>query len=279
MILGSETGSGKTLAYLLPLINHLLTTPTDLSFKPHRTTSIIVCPNKELVQQILHSAAMLSPSKANCIKHGAHEDTIDSLPPPDPNAAELPDFTIASMPGGYRSFTDFPPWRHTQSPLGSDIVVTTPAAYAPLALDINNLPLLSEIDTLVVDECDMLLDGGYLKPLNEILTGFRRRTKLNPEFGARPARHVFVGATIPNYGLRSVDALIGRRFPLATRASENLHNAKHAGLAEVEWVRTETDAERFRLICELLRGKGEGEKIIVFVNTVEGVEILVEALR
>jgi len=137
---------------------------------------------------------------------------------------------------------------------------------------------MSRIETLVVDECDMVLDGGYLRDLKNILTGFKRKTKTRFE-DVPPSRHVFVGATIPSYGLRSVEAFILRNFPDATRLNNNLHRARHEGLTTVDWRHAETDGERFVALQELLQKEGDNSKIMVFANTVDAVDLTVEALR
>ena len=55
VIIGAESGSGKTLAYLLPIINHILTTKQGEEGTPNYDfcRAIILVPNRELVQQII----------------------------------------------------------------------------------------------------------------------------------------------------------------------------------------------------------------------------------
>ena len=59
--------------------------------------------------------------------------------------------------------------------------------------------------TLVVDECDMLLDGGYKRQLDNVLTGVKRVSKLKEKWdddNVRPPQLVWVGATMPDVGTK-----------------------------------------------------------------------------
>ncbi len=273
LLIGAETGTGKTLSYLLPLVDEIMKTPPNPSSK-YKTKAIILVPNRELSHQLLLAAARICGGPASVV-HGAPQELESEL-------ARVPDsepkVNLAILPGGLSAPEDFRPWRSPPPGLHADIVIATPAALAPLALDQKNLDLILEVDYLVMDECDLLLDGGYLKPLKDVLTGFRRRGKLDPSFGVSATRHVFVGATVPDYGTLSVDAFIKRRFPDVTRvATDGMHDAIHPGLVETRWEEVGGDQERLERLVEELQETDE--RVMVFVNTVEGVDLLTEALR
>ena len=64
LIACAPTGSGKTAAYLVPLIHHLMSKKEKAGKKHIR--SIILCPTRELAQQVLRECMALMP--AGCLK-------------------------------------------------------------------------------------------------------------------------------------------------------------------------------------------------------------------
>lgn len=289
LVIGSETGSGKTLAYLLPVFNELYA--NGRSESKYKTTTFIVTPNKELSQQLLGVAAVLSGTY-DSVKWGGStttEETVNNILQSTPPATPPPFTpTLAVLPGGLSSPADFKPWRDAAStppenfsdpPVHADIVICTPTTLAPLARDISNFDLFMGAQNLIVDECDMVLDGGYFKALQDVLMGFKRKEKLDKGWDVKPTNHVFVGATIPDYGLRSVDAFIKRKFPNATKIhGSNVHSARHGGLTDVEWEEVDGDSDRFKSFLARVERGGLG-RCMVFVNTVEAAENTAIALR
>ena len=62
VVLGSHTGSGKTLAYMLPLVQ-LLRGDEALSGmlrKPRRSRAVVLCPTRELSEQVFRVAKSIS---------------------------------------------------------------------------------------------------------------------------------------------------------------------------------------------------------------------------
>jgi superfamily II DNA/RNA helicase len=297
-----ETGSGKTLAYLLPLLDDILQrkqrvadaepdAALDLGYDYAR--ALILVPNKELVQQVVRMAAPLAGGRASLIFGGHtmadvrifHEEADHATPP-----HEL--VRLAILPGGLNAPLDFLPFRQsialgggTQPPI--DLLITTPAAIGPLALSPKHIALFADIPTVVIDEADMLLDGGYIRQLENVLMGFRRADRLDAvQSGEIPkTQHVFVAATLPNYGLRSVDAYLLKKFPNAQRiALDNLHLARHSGLAEpTVWIELESKKERMMKVVELFHPATEkslrGEKVMIFLNSVADCDAACEALQ
>ncbi|TVU21466.1 hypothetical protein EJB05_31102, partial [Eragrostis curvula] len=62
VVLGSHTGSGKTLAYLLPLVQLLRRDEAMLgmSMKPRRPRAVVLCPTRELTEQVYRVAKSIS---------------------------------------------------------------------------------------------------------------------------------------------------------------------------------------------------------------------------
>jgi len=280
VILGAETGSGKTLAYLLPLLDDILQQKSEGKTNYDYARAIVLVPNKELVQQVLRMATPLCGGVKSIVwGAGSFELEDDVEEEADPEHL----VRLAVLPGGLNAPVDFKPFRDSL-PLGGinppvDLVVTTPAALGPLGLKPKNIDLFADIPTLVIDEADMLLDGGYRRPLEDTLIGFRRADKLNADLNPNKTQYIFGAATLPNMGLKSVDAYLQRRFPHAQRIHmTGMHNAKHYGLAQsTQWKCVDTKKERMEQLIELLEtpkesGGLKGEKIMIFLNSVDDVE-------
>lgn len=330
--IGAETGSGKTLAYLLPLMDDILQRKQKQAQAQAQTQTqqrndddyhnasplgydfcraVILVPNKELVQQVLRMATPLARGTTGTSDHDMEQDSITTI-------------RIAVLPGGLQEPTDFRPFREsiagTAPPV--DLVLATPASMALWGTKPKFIDLFADIETLVIDEADMLLDGGYIRALEDVLMGFRRADRLRtppsssslsssaiqgPYAGSpladgwKKTQHVFVAATLPDAGLRSVDAYLQRRFPRATRvAVQGMHRARHSGLREQTlWILENSKKGRMERLVQLLNTPTtittttttttdkqeesavaglQGEKVMVFVNTVENVDAACEAL-
>lgn len=277
--IGAETGSGKTLAYLLPLVDDILQRKSNINDRVGYDfcRAIILVPNKELVNQVVRMATPLCGGP-QCIVGSRHVD-FDPATDADPSTI----VRIAVMPGGLTEPKDFQPFRNSIALGGNDppvdIVISTPAAVGPLGLKPTNIDMFADINTLVIDEADMLLDGGYIRQLENVLMGFRRTTKLDSSYEIQRVQHVFVAATLPDMGLRSVDAYLQKKFPFAQKVTmAGMHSARHYGLRDrTMWFEIEGNKERMEKLVELLRtpvdeGGLGGEKVMVFLNSGDDVD-------
>jgi superfamily II DNA/RNA helicase len=299
-IVGGETGSGKTLAYLLPLLDNILTSKQE-GVEYDYAKAIILVPNKELVNQVVRMACDLCGGRANSLvwgTSGGGVDFRDSLEVAAKGDTETNDVDpkdivrIGVMPGGLGTPNDYKPFRSAIGLGGSDapidLVITTPASLGPLALSPKNIDMFADVETLVIDEADMLLDGGYIRQLDNVLMGFRRADRLDDSYGVRKTQHVFVAATLPDMGLKSVDAYMNRRFPHAERITmAGMHNARHYGLREqTKWIADTGmgNKGRLELVVEMLTNPDHsdsliGEKVMIFLNSVQDVDGATNALR
>jgi len=300
------TLTGKTLAYLLPLMDDILQRKAAAAANNDNTIgydyarALILVPNKELVQQVVRMAMVLAGGPESVVYGGwtladaAWWDAPDnqqkltaaatSMTPPEQIVR------LAIMPGGLKAPNDYPPFRNAV-PLGGtepvvDLIVSTPASIGPLGLSPKNIGMFADIQTVVVDEADMLLDGGYIRQLENVFLGFKRADRLDSALLQSKTQHVFVAATLPDSGLRSVEAYLQRKFPRATRVQlAGMHQARHSGLRQAtDWNRVESKKERLRQLVDLLRtpsadGGLQGEKVMVFLNTVEDVQGASQALE
>lgn len=338
VIVGAETGTGKTLAYLLPLVEDVLKRKREWKAKQVESGSvmdpgysfaraIILVPNKELAHQAVRMAASICGGIANCVVWGS-EGVMAGTNNPH-SEEEVPEEEIvrlALLPGGLSSPYDYPPFRFASDAKSTkrqpppDLVFATPANLGPMGLSPKNIELFADVETLVVDEADMLLDGGYVRQLNNVLMGFRRADRLAgrydetfyrktaeedseegrdilddevEEWKPKTTQHVFVAATLPDYGLRSVDAYLKKKFPDALKVTmAGMHNARHYGLeseSQTVWNEIEENKDRMKRLVDVLRldrsevgedGRGlKEEKVMVFLNTVNDVDGATNGLR
>jgi len=283
--IGAETGSGKTYAYLLPIIDDILQRKQEGGRPGYDyARALILVPNKELVQQLVRMAVELCGGKENALVYGS--GTSMSLQGSEPSNVKEEDIVrLAVMPGELNAPQDFQPFRQAIGLGGKDppvdIVISTPAAVGPLGLKPKNIDMFADIQTLVIDEADMLLDGGYIRQLENVLMGFRRADRLDSWLGAIKTQHVFVAATLPDMGLRSVDAYLQKKFPDAMRITmAGMHNARHYGLRDqTVWIEESGggNKERMQRLVEMLEtpkeeGGLQGEKVMLFLNSVDDVD-------
>jgi superfamily II DNA/RNA helicase len=295
VMVGAETGTGKTLAYLLPLLDDILqrkanAADTNTSLGYDYARAIILVPNKELVQQVVRMAVSLSGGRQSLVYGGSALPDAANLPPTDDATLAKDTVRLAILPGGLRELQDFQPFRKAIGLGGSeppvDLVISTPAALGVLGLKPANIDMFGDIRTLVVDEADMLLDGGYIRPLENVLMGFRRADRLDPTLGVPRTQHVFVAATLPDFGTRSVDAYLKKKFPYVSQVTmAGMHNARHYGLREQTlWMEEESKKTRMEKLVELFgtpvtEGGLQDEKVMVFLNSVDDVEGANQALQ
>jgi superfamily II DNA/RNA helicase len=164
LMVSSQTGSGKTAAFLLPVLHTLLAqrsaeaaAPAGAKgprrnpmnprhFKPAEPGALVLCPTRELAQQVAHDAIDL-------VKH-------------------CKGLRIASVVGG------MPYQMQLQRLQNANLVVATPGRL--LDLQRSGQIKLEGVQFLVVDEADRMLDLGFAEDLAEIhrLTADRRQTMM-----------------------------------------------------------------------------------------------------
>jgi superfamily II DNA/RNA helicase len=101
-----------------------------------------------------------------------------------------------------------------------DVLVATPSFVASLDRE---LPLWDSLRVLVLDEADMLLDGGYLTGIERCLVALKRveRARIfGPEADALRCQRCIFAATLPNMGQKSVDMLLSRYFKHAKKVQQ-----------------------------------------------------------
>ncbi|KAG1710545.1 hypothetical protein DVH05_013271 [Phytophthora capsici] len=154
--------------------------------------------------------------------------------------------------------------------------------------------------TVVVDEADMLLSGGFEKETKQILATIRNqpllRSELNrnteeikdrefgqEDFSNRTTQTVFSAATIPDYGKRSVRHYIDYKFPSAAFAiTEGFHRTlpkltlRAQNLQEFMANGDFEDEQHARceLLHQILTSRTPSRKTLVFTNSVASADAL-----
>ncbi len=135
----AQTGSGKTLAYVLPLLQHLMTTAAlrDAAPKKRITQVLVVVPTRELATQVSDVLRDLARPLTQSIRVGTVFGGVSINP------------QMMSL----RS--------------GADVVVATPGRLLDLVG--HHALRLSQVQHLVLDEADRLLDLGFAEELQRVL--------------------------------------------------------------------------------------------------------------
>ena len=271
-IIASETGSGKTLAYLVPVVNQILEGASqgrqvETGESVHFPRAIVMVPNKDLCHQV----------------HGAVDQLLEALCDEDAvNKSNSNCITAEAM----TSVTNaWPYFGRTSCP---DVLICTPAVLGNFVRGpvIVEPELFRAVRHLVLDEADMLLDGGYKKDLEKILDAFkvtRRRMIKNNEITVNDKilQVILSAATLPSMGELSIDNYVKKRFPKAVRISNHyLH--KHHPRIEQDFKQVSsadfTD-EHIEAIFNALGSDYEGEPTMLFANTAEEARLLAQVLR
>lgn len=143
VVLGSHTGSGKTLAYMLPLVQ-LLRRDEEMSgmlMKPRRPRAVVLCPTRELCEQVFHVAKSVS-----------HHARFRS--------------TMISGGGRIRPQED-----SLNVPI--DMVVGTPGRILQ-HIEEGNI-VYGDIKYLVLDEADTMFDRGFGPDIRKFLAPLKNR--------------------------------------------------------------------------------------------------------
>ena len=300
--------------------------------------AMILVPNKELANQVLRMAIPLCGGRSSVIWNGGESTTTtttshcnieeeEDISMNHPSTSNLTSSSsshiirLGIVPGNLNAPEDYKPFRMTiQDPIQHpplDIIITTPASIDRWGLNPKFIDFFADIQTLVIDEADMLFDGGFIRSLENVLLGFKRADRLDySSYGIHRTQYILVAATVPDMGLKSVYAYIQKKFPRATRITMNgMHNARHYGLEyKTLWIEDETTTlvednnfkrKRMEKLIRLLKqehqqhqqqqpleGSMEGqhverileyqglkdEKVMIFLNSAEDVDAVTKAL-
>lgn len=170
VVLGSHTGSGKTLAYLLPLVQLLRRDEQlyGMLMKPKRPRAIVLCPTRELCEQVFRVAKSIS-----------HHARFRS--------------TMISGGGRLRPQED-----SLSTPV--DMVVGTPGRVLQ-HIEEGNM-VYGDIKYLVLDEADTMFDRGFGPDIRKFLAPLKKRATKPDDLGFQT---VLVTATMTKAVQKLVD--------------------------------------------------------------------------
>lgn len=135
VIAKANTGTGKTAAFSLALLN-------DLKFDLYAVQALVLCPTRELADQICQEVRRL--------------------------ARLIPNIKVLNLSGGLPIKPQLDSLRH-----GAHIIVGTPGRIQK-HLDKSTLKL-DKLQTLVLDEADRMLDMGFFEDIKKIISVCPRR--------------------------------------------------------------------------------------------------------
>ncbi|KAG6144176.1 hypothetical protein E4U12_007094 [Claviceps purpurea] len=162
----AKTGTGKTIAFLLPLLQRMITEDPDLASKKASRTArsddvrgIVLSPTRELAEQIAEEARRL-------VRHTG--------------------LVVQSAVGGTQKSQML---RQTQRQ-GCHLLVATPGRLLDLLQDPRSGIEAPNLAALVLDEADRMLDVGFEKELDDIIS-------VLPKPSQKVRQTMLVSATIP----------------------------------------------------------------------------------
>ncbi|XP_006290801.2 DEAD-box ATP-dependent RNA helicase 49 isoform X1 [Capsella rubella] len=215
----AATGSGKTLAFLLPLVE-IIRRSSSYPPKPHQVMGVIVSPTRELSAQI-HKVAQ-------------------------PFVSTLPNVNSVLLVGGRDVEADM----NTLEEEGANLLIGTPGRLSDIMKRMEFLDF-RDVEILILDEADRLLDMGFQKQVNYIISRLpkQRRTGL---FSATQTQAV---AELAKAGLRNA---------MQVQSGAESKSKTPSGLY-CEYLECEADQKSSQLVHLLIENKNK--KLIVFFMT------------
>ncbi|CAL5407523.1 unnamed protein product [Camellia sinensis] len=227
----AATGSGKTLAFVVPLVELLRRTSSPP--KPHQVMGIIISPTRELSSQIYHVA--------------------------QPFVSTLSNVSSMLLVGGAEVKGDIKKIEEE----GANLLIGTPGRLHDIMermdiLDFRNLEIL------ILDEADRLLDMGFQKQINSIISRLPklRRTGL---FSATQTEAV---EELSKAGLRNpvrVEVRAETKSLNESSLSKQLASSKTPSGLHLEYLQCEADKKPSQLVDLLIKNKSK--KIIIYFMT------------
>ncbi|KAJ4911413.1 DEAD-box ATP-dependent RNA helicase 18 [Raphanus sativus] len=222
----AATGSGKTLAFLVPLVE-IIRRSTSYPPKPHQVMGVIISPTRELSAQIFKVA--------------------------QPFVSTMTNVNSVLLVGGRKVKADM----DTLEEGGGNILIGTPGRLSDIMQRMEVLDF-RHVEILILDEADRLLDMGFKKQVNYIISRLpkQRRTGL---FSATQTEAV---EELAKAGLRNP-------VRVEVRASESssqqfTHSKTPSGL-HLEYLVCEADKKSSQLVDLLIENKNK--KLIVYFIT------------
>ncbi|WP_423281942.1 DEAD/DEAH box helicase [Caldimonas sp. KR1-144] len=244
-MVSSQTGSGKTAAFLLPVLQRLLSAPAPAESKVSTPRAVVLCPTRELAQQVAADAVDLMRGVVISLKTTGKHDAFKQ------SARGL---RVASVVGGV------PYGKQIFDLRGAALVIATPGRL--LDLHERRQIRLDQVQALVVDEADRMLDLGFADDLAAIheLTAEREQTLM---YSATFAPRIM--------------ALAARVMREPQRLALASAQDRHTDITQtLHWA--DNLAHKEKLLDHWLRDAGL-DQAVVFASTQVDTETIAEALQ
>ncbi|XP_021820085.1 DEAD-box ATP-dependent RNA helicase 18 [Prunus avium] len=226
----AATGSGKTLAFVVPLVEILRRASTVP--KPQQVMGMIISPTRELSSQIYNVAK--------------------------PFISTLPNFKCVLLVGGGQVKADTKQIEEE----GANLLIGTPGRLYDIMERMDGLDL-RDLEILILDEADRLLDMGFQKQINDIMSRLPklRRTGL---FSATQTEAV---EELARAGLRNPVRVEVRAETKSNNSalSQQLASSKTPSGLAIEYLECEADKKPSQLVDLLVKNKSN--KTIVYFMT------------
>ncbi|KAL3650313.1 DEAD-box ATP-dependent RNA helicase 18 [Castilleja foliolosa] len=230
----AATGSGKTLAFVIPLVEILRRECYKLGPpKPHQVLGVIISPTRELASQIFKVA--------------------------EPFVLTLPNVNQVLLVGGAGVKADI---RKIEEE-GASLMIGTPGRLNDIMERMDELDFRT-VEVLILDEADRLLDMGFQKQIDAILSRLQnqRRTGL---FSATQTEAV---KELSKAGLRNpvrVEVKAEAKRSKDVTSSQDMASSKTPSQLQIEYLQCDSDEKPSQLIDLLV--KNRTKKIIVYFMT------------
>lgn len=214
LVVQARTGSGKTLAYLLPSIQKFLSNSNDKNIH-----ILILVPTKELARQVASVIKNLHLVNAvNC----STEDPIHAI-------------------------------RRIIRETHPVVLLGTPSRICSF-IEESDPTFFSSIQTVILDEADLVLGMGYLEEVQKILANV-----------SRSSQTILASATLPNE--ESIKEMLLLQKPITVRLLDSECQSTNSNSLVQLAIRVKDDEERFQLLYVILKLQLLCGKMLIFVSS------------
>ena len=253
IVASAETGTGKTAAYGLPILQKLLTRKIrgELPLEPGVIHSLILCPTKELAEQVAEHFKSYVKHTIEVLEHEGKFTNIDI------KTGLI--FGGVSRTGQLRELKN-----------GLDVLIATPGRLVELLKSGEDFTL-DRVKYFCLDECDRMLNMGFLPELKTIYNYLPKPNE------SKDNMQVFMfSATLT----KDVEDLVCRFAPTHKLINLNQEFSIPDTIKHVKYFVSKNEM-KFKLLLYLLQRKGSlrNKKVLVFCRTREKVERLAENLK
>ncbi|RZC55268.1 hypothetical protein C5167_014124 [Papaver somniferum] len=281
IVMGSHTGSGKTLAYMLPLVQLLRRDETlyGMLMKPRRPRAVVLCPTRELCEQVFRVAKSISHHarfRSTMVSGGGRlRPQEDSLNVPVDMVVGTPGRVLQHIQDGNLVYGDIkyvvkyvPNATHilldhtkvyeesenskNASSFGSKLSFSCKEMFLPGSM----LTRLSK----VLDESDTMFDRGFGPDIRKFLSPLKNRATKSDDEGFQT---VLVTATMT----QGVQKLVDEEFQgIIHLRTSTLH--KKVASARHDFIKLSGSENKLEALMQVLEPSlAKGNRVMVFCNT------------